>query len=322
MSNILMTSGFNFEGYTITDYIGVYSGECALGTGFLSSLGAGFADFFGSNSGMYSDKLKKAKDYAINQLLEQVRRVGGNAVIGLDIDYTSFSSDIMGVVANGTAVRITKSDSSSQTKDTKYTIYNTNRGLPFRASALSIAPANNRYSLTLDLYHQDPCNITGIIADVIITNIFNDTTALTNTMFINFSEANNHHLICEPTFVKIEENIALAIKSVDVIIKKYICDNTITIISEENIELFSDMITEENEESVTFSAEDLINALDALDSSREILTFLQEYNETHNNILDPTLLSDIEKSVHIERMYGNTKKTSMSKVRKYFESRL
>ena len=62
---MLMTSGYNFEGYTITEYLGVFSGECALGTGFLSSLGAGISDFLGTNSKMYSNKLKEAKEELI-----------------------------------------------------------------------------------------------------------------------------------------------------------------------------------------------------------------------------------------------------------------
>lgn len=322
MSNILMTSGYNFEGYTITDYIGVYSGECALGTGFLSSLGAGFADFFGSNSGMYSDKLKRAKDYAINQLLEQVRRVGGNAVIGLDIDYTSFSADIMGVVANGTAVKIEKMGGNCQTKDARYVVRNTNRGLPFRSTALSIEPANNRHAFTLDLYHQEPCAITGVVADITLTNIFEDSITLSNSMFINFSEENKHHLISGKTFVEIEENIAMAIKSVDIVIKKYILDNILVIIPEEEIEMFSDMPSDDNEESNVFSAEELISALDALDSSREIYAFLKEYNETHSNILDPTLLEEVESTVHFERIYGNSKMSSIKKVRNYFENKM
>ena len=40
---ILLTSGYNFEGYRIKKYLGFCSGECALGTGFLSSLGAEIA---------------------------------------------------------------------------------------------------------------------------------------------------------------------------------------------------------------------------------------------------------------------------------------
>ena len=57
MKNMLITSGYNFEGYEITDYLGLCSGEAALGTGFLSSLGAGIADFLGTNSTLYEEKL-------------------------------------------------------------------------------------------------------------------------------------------------------------------------------------------------------------------------------------------------------------------------
>lgn len=40
LNHLNVTSGFNFEGYSITEYLGYGSGECALGTGFLSTLGA------------------------------------------------------------------------------------------------------------------------------------------------------------------------------------------------------------------------------------------------------------------------------------------
>ena len=53
MKNIQITSGYNFEGYNITEYLGLCSGEAALGTGFLSSLGAGIAYILGTNSTMY-----------------------------------------------------------------------------------------------------------------------------------------------------------------------------------------------------------------------------------------------------------------------------
>lgn len=103
-NNIMMTSGYNFEGYTIKQYLGVCSGECAMGTGFLSSLGAGLADLFGSNSMLYSSKMRNAKAAAINLLQKEAAKMGANAIIGVDIDYTTYSSDIMGVAANGTAV--------------------------------------------------------------------------------------------------------------------------------------------------------------------------------------------------------------------------
>lgn len=101
----MVTSGFNFEGYKITKYIGFYSEECALGTGFLSSLDAGLADFFGSNSSIYEvyiyeEKLSNAKAAAISELKKLSADHGANAIIGIDVDYTTFSADIMGVIAN------------------------------------------------------------------------------------------------------------------------------------------------------------------------------------------------------------------------------
>lgn len=321
MSNILITSGYNFEGYSITDYLGVYSGECALGTGFLSSLGAGFADFMGTNSGMYSDKLKRAKEHAIRQLLEQVRNAGANAVIGLDIDYTSFSSDIMGVVANGTAVKIVKTDIDSVSEGTRYNIFNTNSGLPFRASVLSIISAKNKYGLALELYHRDLCNVGGIIADIKFTNIFEESVVLNDIMFLHFSEKNNRYLISQITVTEIPENIASAIKSVDVIIKKYILDDVLIVLSKESIELISDMSEDNSECDDTVLLDDLFNALEGLSSSREILYFLKQYNEEHPNVLDDVLLDDVKASANIERLYGNTKNTSISKVKKYFESK-
>ena len=53
MNNIQITSGYNFEGYNIPESLGLCSGEAALGTGFLSSLGAGLADILGTNSTLY-----------------------------------------------------------------------------------------------------------------------------------------------------------------------------------------------------------------------------------------------------------------------------
>ena len=60
-NNIMITSGFNFEHYAITQYLGFCSGECVLGTGFLRSLGASIADFLGSTSSLYEGKLESAK---------------------------------------------------------------------------------------------------------------------------------------------------------------------------------------------------------------------------------------------------------------------
>ena len=104
MRNI--TSGFNFEGYNIKMYLGPISGETVLGTGFISEYKAAFADSFGTTSNSFSGKLKTAKENATKKLIEECLQKNGNAIIGVDFDYITFSNNMIGVVANGTAVII------------------------------------------------------------------------------------------------------------------------------------------------------------------------------------------------------------------------
>lgn len=102
----MLTTGYNFEGYKIKSYLGVISSETVLGTGFLSEFTASFADFFGTQSKMFENKLESAKQVAMEKLIQKSSVLGGNAIIGVDIDYTMFSNNIICVIANGTSVVI------------------------------------------------------------------------------------------------------------------------------------------------------------------------------------------------------------------------
>ena len=104
----MLTTGFNFEGYSIKMYKGVTSGQVVLGTGFLSEFTAEFADFFGVHSNKFADKLESAKNAAVQKLINKSASLGGNAIIGLDFDYITFANNMIGVVANGTSVIIEK----------------------------------------------------------------------------------------------------------------------------------------------------------------------------------------------------------------------
>ena len=108
ISGHMLTTGFNFEGFKIVDYKQVISGETVLGTGFVSEFSASFSDFFGSSTNMFSNKLKQAKEAALEKLILTSIDIGGNAIIGVDCDYITFTGNLIGVVANGTSVLIKK----------------------------------------------------------------------------------------------------------------------------------------------------------------------------------------------------------------------
>ena len=106
--NKMITTGYGFEGYRIVSHHGVVSGEMVLGTGFLSELDADFSDLFGTEVGVYSKKIKTARKAAEQEMMREAIKAGANAIIGVDLDYSMFSRNIIGVFVSGTAVKIEK----------------------------------------------------------------------------------------------------------------------------------------------------------------------------------------------------------------------
>lgn len=108
MASHLLTSGYDFQGYRIVKYLDVVTGESVLGTGIFSTFDADVSDFLGVESYSYTNKLQQARDYAKRRAILKSIAIGGNALIGIDIDYVNFTADKMGVIVNGTSVIIEK----------------------------------------------------------------------------------------------------------------------------------------------------------------------------------------------------------------------
>lgn len=103
-TNHLLTTGFSFETFDITKYVGLVSGESVIGTGLLSTLESDISDILGIESFTYSDKIKKAKSSALNDMIRESVAKGGNAIIGVSYEIIVLSRDIIGVSVNGTSV--------------------------------------------------------------------------------------------------------------------------------------------------------------------------------------------------------------------------
>ena len=69
---------------------------------------AGIRDILGGRSGRYEKVLRKAKQEAIDDMIEQARELGANAVVGVDLDYETIQmqdgGSMLMVSASGTAV--------------------------------------------------------------------------------------------------------------------------------------------------------------------------------------------------------------------------
>ncbi len=103
---MLVTTTASLQDRKITDYKGVVSGEAILGADFFKDLFAGIRDIVGGRSAAYEEELRKAKDIAMQEMMQQARDVGANAVIGIDLDYETVGQNgsMLMVAAAGTAV--------------------------------------------------------------------------------------------------------------------------------------------------------------------------------------------------------------------------
>jgi uncharacterized protein YbjQ (UPF0145 family) len=121
LAGMLITSGFSFDGYTITKYSGYISGDDAV------SMNRPSQGFWGSVDGNVGRDLLaglvRIRRNALAELKEAAYALGCNAVIGVDFDYLTLDPEtassqggtlylpfLFAVTANGNAVVIEKND--------------------------------------------------------------------------------------------------------------------------------------------------------------------------------------------------------------------
>jgi uncharacterized protein YbjQ (UPF0145 family) len=103
---VILTSTHQLEGFRILKYIGIECVEFVMGTGIWSEFTTSLQDVVGSRSSAFERKLQEAKAYSIDNLKYRAAERGANAVVGVDLDYTEFSNNRIGLIMNGTLVVI------------------------------------------------------------------------------------------------------------------------------------------------------------------------------------------------------------------------
>ena len=118
LASMLITSGFSFEGYSITKYSGYISGDDVV------QIDRGSEGWFSTVTDVGAslmDSLVHIRRNALMELKEAAYDLGCNAVIGVDFDYLTLDPEtvnagggtlympyVFGVTANGNAVNIKK----------------------------------------------------------------------------------------------------------------------------------------------------------------------------------------------------------------------
>lgn len=100
---MLLTSTTTLEGFEILEYKGLVVGEAIIGANIFRDIFASIRDIVGGRSGAYENALNDTRNIALDEMTAQAKQLGGNAVIGIDLDYETINNMLM-VCASGTAV--------------------------------------------------------------------------------------------------------------------------------------------------------------------------------------------------------------------------
>ena len=103
---MIVTTTPSIEGKRITSYLGIVTGEAILGANIMKDLFASITDIVGGRSAAYEEELSRARQIALGEMEQRAAAMGGNAVIGVDLDYEVIRQGMLMVSASGTAALV------------------------------------------------------------------------------------------------------------------------------------------------------------------------------------------------------------------------
>jgi uncharacterized protein YbjQ (UPF0145 family) len=104
--NMIVTTTSTLQGREVVSYMGIVSGEAIMGANVVRDFLASVTDVIGGRSSAYENKLAEGREIAIREMEDKARRMGANAIIGVDLDFETLREGMMMCIATGTAVKI------------------------------------------------------------------------------------------------------------------------------------------------------------------------------------------------------------------------
>lgn len=105
---MIITTTPSIEGRKISTYLGIVTGEAIMGANIFKDFMATIRDVVGGRAAAYEEELIRAKEIAINEMMDRARALGADAIVGIDLDYEVLGqgNSMLMVSTSGTAVKL------------------------------------------------------------------------------------------------------------------------------------------------------------------------------------------------------------------------
>ena len=104
---MILTSSNTLENKEIVEYKGLVTGESLIGSNIYKDLFSGVRDVVGGRTSKYEEEIQKARDLALDSMIEKAIQLDANAIIGLKISYDNLGGTMGNtilVTTYGTAI--------------------------------------------------------------------------------------------------------------------------------------------------------------------------------------------------------------------------
>ena len=108
-ARVVLTTTANVPNKEIKEVVAIVSAEVAVGMNIFKDMFSAGRDVVGGRAGAVQNTLRDLRGQALDELRQEASRVGADAVVGVDLDYSEFSGGVRSmlfIVANGTAVKL------------------------------------------------------------------------------------------------------------------------------------------------------------------------------------------------------------------------
>jgi uncharacterized protein YbjQ (UPF0145 family) len=105
-----VTTGNSFEGYRITEYLGVVRGIVVRAQTITQGIRGAFSSILGGNIRAYEEVCEGARQQAYERMVEHAQEREADGIIAMRYDATEFAQGVTEVLAYGTAVRLGSGD--------------------------------------------------------------------------------------------------------------------------------------------------------------------------------------------------------------------
>ena len=221
MAEIMFTSGFDFEGYEIKEYLGFVSAQTVLASNILKGIATGVTEMSDAESEKLTSKLEQANDIAMEKIKKIAQNRKADAVIGLELNYTQFGNNSVGTVVSGTAVRLQKKVVEEHIISKELYVSNYYNRLVPRPVRITLTGNQKDVKISTSFYNYNMDDIKAIRADVELTNLYEEKLLLKNLDFV-FERGNVTLIESNPIDCKLPAKDILLIKDSKVTISKYV----------------------------------------------------------------------------------------------------